>query len=60
MKKTMQFMSYIVGGVTIIGAISTADAVFVAAGVISIFLLAKEIKRFIDENSGPIDKSINQ
>ena len=55
MKKTMQFMSYIVGGVTIIGAISTADAVFVAAGVISIFPLAKKIKEFIDENSGPID-----
>ena len=55
MKKTIQFMSYIVGGVTIIGAISTADAVFVAAGIISIFPLAKEIKRFIDENSGPID-----
>ena len=51
----MQIMSYIVGGVTIIGAISTADAVFVAAGIISIFPLAKEIKRFIDENSGPID-----
>ena len=56
----MQFMPYIVGGITIIGAISTADAVFVAAGVISIFPLAKEIKRFIDENSGPIDKSNNQ
>ncbi|MBQ5783945.1 MAG: hypothetical protein IIW11_03035 [Bacteroidales bacterium] len=55
MKKTMQFMSYIVAGITIIGAISTADAVFVAAGIISIFPLAKEIKRFIDENSGPID-----
>ena len=55
MKKTMQFMSYIVGVITIIGAISTADAVFVAAGIISIFPLAKEIKRFIDENSGPID-----
>lgn len=51
----MQIMSYIVGGVTIIGAISTADAVFVAAGIISIFPLAKQIKRFIDENSGPID-----
>ena len=51
----MQFITYIVGGVTIIGAISTADAVFVAAGVISIFPLAKQIKEFIDENSGPID-----
>ena len=56
----MQFMSYIVGGVTIIGAISTADAVFVAAGIISIFPLAKKIKEFVDVNSGPIDKSINQ
>ena len=60
MKKTMQFMSYIVGVITIIGAISTADAVFVAAGVISIFPLAKQIKEFIDANSGPIDKSNNQ
>jgi lipid-A-disaccharide synthase-like uncharacterized protein len=57
MKKMIQFMSYIVGGVTIIGAISTADAVFVVAGVLSIFPLAKEIKRFIDENSGPIDSN---
>lgn len=56
----MQFMSYIVAGITIIGAISTADAVFVVAGIISIFPLAKEIKRFIDENSGPIDESNNQ
>lgn len=55
MKKALQFTSYIVGAVTIIGAISTADAVFVAAGIISIFPLAKQIKRFIDENSGPID-----
>ena len=55
MKKTMQFMSYIVGGITIIGAISTADAVFVAAGIISIFPLAKRIKEFVDANSGPID-----
>lgn len=53
----MQFMSYIVSGITIIGAISTADAVFVAAGVISIFPLAKKIKEFIDENSGPIDSN---
>jgi hypothetical protein len=57
MKKTMQIMSYIVGGVTIIGAISTADAVFVAAGIISIFPLAKKIKEFVDENSGPIDSN---
>ena len=57
MKKTMQFTSYIVGAVTIIGAISTADAVFVATGWISGLLLAKEIKRFIDENSGPIDSN---
>lgn len=55
MKKTMQFMSYIVGVITIIGAISTADAVFVIAGWISGLILAKEIKKFIDENSGPID-----
>lgn len=55
MKKTMQFISYLVSGITIIGAISTADAVFVAAGIISIFPLAKKIKEFIDENSGPID-----
>ena len=53
----MQFMSYIVAGITIIGAISTADAVFVAAGVISIFPLAKKIKEFIDKNSGPIDSN---
>lgn len=55
MKKALQFTSYIVGAITIIGAISTADAVFVAAGIISIFPLAKKIKEFVDENSGPID-----
>lgn len=60
MKKTMQFISYIVAGITIIGAISTADAVFVAAGIISIFPLAKKIKEFVDANSGPIDESSNQ
>lgn len=48
----MQFMSYIVGGVTIIGAISTADAVFVVAGVINIYPLAKKVKTFIQDNSG--------
>lgn len=53
----MQFITYIVGGVTIIGAISTADAVFVAAGIISIFPLAKKIKEFVDENSGPINSN---
>ena len=52
MKKTMQFMSYIVAGITIIGAISTADAVFVAAGLVSAIFLAKEIKTFIQDNSG--------
>jgi hypothetical protein len=57
MKKTMKFMSYIVACITIIGAISTADAVFVAAGIISIFPLAKQIKEFVDENSGPIDSN---
>lgn len=56
----MKFMSYVVACITIIGAISTADAVFVAAGIISIFPLAKKIKEFVDENSGPIDKSNNQ
>ena len=50
-------MSYIVGVITIIGAISTADAVFVIAGWISGLLLAKQIKRFIDANSGPIDSN---
>lgn len=53
----MQIMSYIVGVITIIGAISTADAVFVTAGIISIFPLAKKIKEFVDENSGPIDSN---
>ena len=53
----MKFMSYVVACITIIGAISTADAVFVAAGVISIFPLAKQIKEFIDANSGPIDSN---
>ena len=53
----MKLMSYIVGVITIIGAISTADAVFVIAGWISGLLLAKEIKKFIDENSGPIDSN---
>ena len=48
----MKFMSYVVGGVTIIGAISTADAVFVAAGLVSAIFLAKEIKTFIQDNSG--------
>lgn len=52
MKKTMQFMSYIVGGITIIGAISTADVVFVTVGLISAIFLAKEIKTFIQDNSG--------
>lgn len=52
MKKTMKFMSYIVACITIIGAISTADAVFVAAGLISAIFLAKEIKTFIQDNSG--------
>lgn len=51
----MKFMSYVVACITIIGAISTADAVFVAAGIISIFPLAKKIKEFVDENSGSID-----
>lgn len=51
----MQFTSYIVGAVTIIGAISTADAVFVTAGVISGVILAKQIKEFVQQNSGPID-----
>lgn len=59
MKKALQFISYIVGAITIIGAISTADAVFVTAGVISIFPLSKKIKEFVDANSGPIDKSVN-
>ena len=51
----MQFTSYIVGAVTIIGAISTADAVFVIAGVISGVILAQQIKEFVQQNSGPID-----
>lgn len=59
MKKTIQFLGYIMGAITIIGAISTADAVFVVAGVISIFPFAKKFKEFIDKNSGPIDKSNN-
>lgn len=52
MKKALQFTSYIIGAITIIGAISTADAVFVTAGVISGVFLAKEIKTFIQDNSG--------
>lgn len=52
MKKALQFTSYIVGAITIIGAISTADSVFVAAGLISAIFLAKEIKTFIQDNSG--------
>lgn len=55
MKKALQFISYIVGAITIIGAISTADAVFVTAGVISGVILAKQIKEFVQQNSGPID-----
>lgn len=56
----MQFISYLVSGITIIGAISTADAVFVTAGVISGVILAKQIKEFVQQNSGPIDESNNQ
>ena len=52
MKKALQFTSYIVGAITIIGAISAADSVFVAAGLISAIFLAKEIKAFIQDNSG--------
>ena len=52
MKKTIQFLGYIMGAITIIGAISTADAVFVAAGLVSAIFLAKEIKTFIQDNSG--------
>lgn len=48
----MQFMSYVMACITIIGAISTADAVFVTAGLITAIPIAKEIKKFIDENSG--------
>ena len=46
------FLTIIVFAITIIGAISTADAVFVTTGILSIFPLGIMVKKFVDNNSG--------
>jgi H+/gluconate symporter-like permease len=52
MKKALEYIQLIVAAICVIGAISTEDAVFVVAGLITAIPIAKEIKRFISKNSG--------
>lgn len=52
MKKIATFLAILIMALTIIGALSTGDAVFVTAGIISIIPLAMNIKKFVNENSG--------
>jgi hypothetical protein len=50
--KAMRILSLIIGAITIVGAISTEDAIFITAGLISAVYLGKAIKEFINDNSG--------
>lgn len=52
MEKVLTFFAILFMAVTIIGAISTGDGVFVACGILSIIPLAMSIKKFVNENSG--------
>lgn len=51
-EKIATFFAIIVMAITIIGAISTGDGLFVTCGIISIIPLAKTIKKFVNDNSG--------
>lgn len=46
------FLAIVFMAITIIGAFSTGDAVFVTAGIVSLIPLAMNIKKFVNENSG--------
>lgn len=52
LKTLATFFAIVVFAITIIGAISTADAVFVTTGILSIFPLGIIVKKFVDNNSG--------
>ena len=52
LEKIATFIAIIFMAITIIGAISTGDGVFVTCGVVSIIPLALSIKKFVNENSG--------
>lgn len=52
LEKIAMLFAIIFMAITIIGAISTGDGLFVVCGLISIIPLAKTIKKFVNENSG--------
>lgn len=52
LEKIATFFAIFIMAITIIGAISTGDGLFVTAGIISMLPLCKTAKKFIDDNSG--------
>ena len=51
-EKIATILAILFMAITIIGAISTGDAVFVTAGIVSLIPLAMNIKKFVNKNSG--------
>lgn len=51
-EKIATFLAIVFMAITIIGALSTGDAVFVTCGIVSMIPLVMNIKKFVRENSG--------